>query len=450
MSIEKILIVDDEPLIRQLLKDLLKNKDVEVAENGEKAIHLLKNNFFDLVLTDMKMPKKSGLDVLAYTKKHHPETLVMIMTAYGSIENAVEAMKLGAFHYLIKPFSLEAFETIFSKAEEQSSLLKENTYLKEEISGKKEIIAKSALMKNILKDIAKIAKTQANVFISGESGTGKEVIAGLIHQLSTRKNKPFIKVNCAAIPETLVESEFFGHEKGAFTGALTKRIGRFELADKGSLLLDEVTEIPISLQPKLLRAVQEQEFERVGSERQIQVDVRFIATSNRNMQEAISSKIFREDLYYRLNVMPIHIPPLRKRKEDILPLAEYFLQKFCRENHKSFKYFSNDAKQKLSLYSWPGNVRELANIIERTVVLQSEGEILAKHIYLDQPAHLDTSQSTEEKMEIYDEITLEELEKRMILQTLRKKKFNKTNTAKALGISIRTLRNKLKANNLET
>ena len=290
-------------------------------------------------------------------------------------------------------------------------------------------------MKKILQNIAKIAKSNATVFINGESGTGKEVIASCIHQLSNRKEHPFIKVNCAAIPDPLIESEFFGHEKGAFTGAISRKIGRFELADSGTLLLDEVTEIPISMQAKLLRAIQEMEFERVGGSQSIQVDTRLIATSNRSMLEAIENKIFREDLYYRLNVMPIHIPPLRQRIEDIQPLAEFFIQKFCQENHKPIKKLTPKTIEKLISYHWPGNVRELANIIERVIVLDFDICIDAKHIFLDAPIHPKSSYRTG--------MTLHEMEKKLILDTLDAQNQNRGKTATILGISVRTLRNKL-------
>jgi two-component system response regulator AtoC len=451
MTIEKILIADDEPLIRNFLRDALirKNYEVFVAENGEVAATLLQKESFDLVFTDMKMPFKDGLHVLKCAKKENPSTLVIIMTAYGTIENAVDAIRLGAFNYLIKPFSLEAIEALLQKAEEHISLVKENHYLREEISGTASqkharIIAHSPAMQKIWDDIEKIAKSSASVFISGESGTGKEVLAQAIHFFSLRTKHPFITVNCAAIPDTLVESEFFGHEKGAFTGALARRIGRFELAHKGTLLLDEVTEIPIQLQAKLLRAIQEQEFERVGSEKPIKVDVRIISTSNRSMQEAIEGKSFREDLYYRLNVMPIHIPPLRERSEDILPLAEYFLEKFCRENHKPKKSLQPSAQKKLLDYSWPGNVRELANIIERTVVLDLGEEIADHHLYLNASQTKTASKEEKEKSSSLPVgIPLHEMEKRLIQETLEENKFNKTKTAKVLGISLRTLRNKL-------
>lgn len=430
--IERILVADDEPLMLRFVAETLRRlgKEVVTAENGAKAVEKLEQESFDLVISDMKMPLKGGFDVLAAAK-----CPVILATAYGTIESAVEAMKKGAFHYLIKPFSLEALETVLQKVEEHLTLVEENRFYKEETIRTRcpELIAESSAMKKILQDVTKIAKSQASVFISGESGTGKEVIAAAIHRLSQRASAPFVKVNCAAIAETLVESEFFGHERGAFTGALTRKIGRFELADKGTLLLDEVTEIPLQLQPKLLRAIQEQEFERVGGMKPIRVHIRFLATSNRNMQEAIESKIFREDLFYRLNVVPIQIPPLRQRPEDILPLAHHFLEKFCSENHKIRKTLSEKAAQKLLSYHWPGNVRELANIIERTVVLDFSPMIDAEHLYLDTAMKNTVSVGT----------TLHALEKKLILETLEAHHQNRTKTAAILGISVRTLRNKL-------
>ncbi|PIS02005.1 MAG: two-component system response regulator [Chlamydiae bacterium CG10_big_fil_rev_8_21_14_0_10_42_34] len=434
--IEKVLVVDDEPLMLRFVSDVLKRQGKEVisATNGADAIRLLQQEMFDLIITDMKMPQKNGLDVLKAAKELYPSIQVILATAHGTIESAVDAMKMGAFNYLIKPFSPEALESIIEKAEEVMRLVKENTFYKEDAK-RPLLVAKSAAMQKILQDIEKIAKAQASVFITGESGTGKEVIAGAIHELSSRSQHPFVKVNCAAIAETLLESEFFGHEKGSFTGAHVRKIGRFELADRGTLLLDEVTEIPLVLQPKLLRAIQEQEFERVGGTRAIKVNLRFLATSNRNMQEAIETKVFREDLFYRLNVVPIHIPPLRERGEDILPLANFFLEKFCRENHKGGKKLTDKAIQKLLDYPWPGNVRELANIIERTVVLDFDEEIDAEHLYLDSSVRAPKQQKAG--------ITLHEIEKEHILQILEANHQNRTKTASMLGISVRTLRNKL-------
>lgn len=434
MSINKILIVDDEFLIRQFLKDTLEKKfDITLAENGSEAIELLKKESFDLVITDYKMPIKTGLDVLKFIKEKDPSTVVIMMSAFGSIENAVQAIKLGAFNYLIKPFSPESIETMIEKIIKNQKIIKENQYLREATSPFPNIIASSKEMKDLLKNIEKIAKSDASIFISGESGTGKEVIAHLVHYLSKRAKRPFIKVNCAAISSNLIESEFFGHNKGSFTGADQTRVGRFELADGGTLLLDEVTEIPNTLQPKLLRALQEREFERVGGTRPIKVDVRFISTSNRDMKEAISSGIFREDLFFRLNVLPINIPPLRERRDDIIPLANHFLKYFSKKNLKNIKTLSKEAEEKLFSYSWPGNVRELANIIERVVVLDLGEEIK------DNNLHLENLKDIPE-----DGLSLYEVEKKYILKMLKKNNSNKTKTAKILKISIKTLRNKLR------
>lgn len=450
MAIEKILIIDDEKLIRDFLIETLQRKkyDVQGFDSGQKALTYLKDHSCDLVITDMKMPGLTGIDVLKKIKELSPNTIVIIVTAYGSIENAVEAMRLGAFNYLIKPFSPDSIEAIIEKAKEHQALIEENTYLREEVNSGPMKTAMSAVgespaMKKIFSDVERIAKSTANVMITGESGTGKEVIAHLIHTQSLRAGKPFIKVNCAAVPESLMESEFFGHEKGSFTGASSLHKGRFELANGGSLLLDEITEVPISLQAKLLRAIQEQEFERVGGTRPIQVDVRIISTSNRNMAEAIETKKIREDLYYRLNVMPIHIPPLRDRKEDILPLAELFLTKLSKENHKNKITLSKEAKSRLTSYSWPGNVRELANVIERAVVLNSTGTISADELYITPLAEPIQEVPQEEN-------TLQEHERQLIIKTLKQMDNNRTKTAEKLGISVRTLRNKLQEYKVES
>jgi two-component system response regulator AtoC len=471
MSIEKILVIDDEVLVRDFLAETLRRKKYEVltAENGAKGLAILEENPVDLVITDMKMPGMTGMEVLKNVKQLYPSMMVIVVTAFGSIENAVEAMKLGAFNYLIKPFSPDTIEAVIEKATEHMALVHENDYLRQQVSkgngsrSIQQIITGSSVMKKILSDAERIAKSNASVFINGESGTGKEVIAHAIHFSSHRANKPYIRVNCAAVPETLVESEFFGHEKGAFTGANTKRIGRFELAHGGTLLLDEITEIPMHLQAKLLRVIQEQEFERVGGSKPVQVDVRLISTSNRNMEEAIEEKVFREDLYYRLNVVPINLPPLRDRRDDILPLAEYFCERICIENHKPRKRLDPSAQKKMLDYSWPGNIRELANIIERAVVMDYSDLIAAEHLYIDvmekdrdydsaafqnetpgsnsTPMAVESSQLSAESFPAG--LTLAELEKKLILETLQQKNNNRTHTADALGISIRTLRNKL-------
>lgn len=441
MAIEKILIVDDEVIMRNFLSEAFKRKGIDavVAENGEKAVKILQEQSFDMVITDLKMTGMSGLDVLKKVKELSPQTLVLIVTAYGTIENAVDAMKLGAFHYLIKPFSIESLMALIEKAGQHIALVEENQYLRQQNSASsysRKVVAESPAMQKILRDVEQVAKSNASVFINGETGTGKEVISHLIHTNSPRCNKPFIRVNCAAVPDALVESEFFGHEKGAFTGAAAKRLGRFELADQGSLLLDEITEIPLHLQAKLLRAIQEQEFERVGGAKPVKVDVRLISTSNRDIKEAITNKVLREDLYYRLNVVPIVLPPLRERQEDILPLAEYFIERSCQENHLERKKLSADAKKKLQNYPWPGNVRELANVIERAIVMDREQVIHADHLYLDAPLLRGEAAGT-----------LQEMEKQLILKTMQAHQ-NKTEVAENLGISIKTLRDKLKEYNL--
>lgn len=462
MSIEKILIVDDELLVRNFLSETLRRKGMEVvtAENGQKALSILKDTVFDMVITDMKMPDITGIDVLRKVKELSPPTIVVVITAFGSIENAVEAMRLGAFSYLIKPFSPDTIEAIIEKAREHVSLVEENQYLRQQVSpgGSRsyyQIVGESPIMKKIITDVAQVAKSNASVFINGESGTGKEVIAQAIHYQSTRANRPFIKVNCAAVPETLIESEFFGHEKGAFTGANIKKPGRFELANNGTLLLDEVTEIPLPLQAKLLRVIQEQEFERVGGTKPIKVDVRLISTTNRDIKQAIEQKVLREDLYYRLNVVPIFLPPLRDRREDIVPLAEYFLNKMCLENHREPKQLTAEAKQKLLDYPWPGNARELANILERAVVMDTARQIAPDHLYLENsslqklpvnPAPASAASAQSFKLPVG--LTLQELEKRLIIETLQAQRNNRTKTAEMLGISIRTLRNKLHEYNL--
>lgn len=449
MPIEKILVVDDELLMRNFLAETLRRKQYEVfiADGVQTALTHLKHTTFDLVISDMKMPDGSGIDIIKKIKQESPSTIVMIMTAYGSIDNAVEAMRLGAFHYLIKPFTPDTIEALLEKAQEQIHLVQENQYLRQEVISKgsrsvQQIIGESEIMKKILADVVRIAKSQASVFINGESGTGKEVISHMIHHYSARANKPYIRVNCAALPDTLIESEFFGHEKGAFTGAATKRLGRFELAHTGTLLLDEVTEIPTMLQAKLLRVIQEQEVERLGGSKPIKVDVRFVSTSNRDMKEAISQKVFREDLYYRLNVVPIHLPALRDRKDDIIPLATYFLQRLCLDNHKKKKSFSKLALQKLVEYSWPGNIRELANVIERAVVMDFSPIIEEEHFYLD------TISNVQSKIEQPSFKTLQELERECLIETLERQNYHRLRVAEELGISMKQLKDKIQYHEL--
>lgn len=439
---EKILVIDEEMVIRDFLTELLQRKQIGVttAETGHQAINLLKHFNFDIVITAMQLPDLTGLDVLNKIKELSPKTLVIVITAHASIENAVESMRQGAFDYLSKPFSIDAMETALEKARDflplvESSPSQAQLPASAHTHFSTKIIGESPCMQQILSSTLQIAKSRASVFITGESGTGKEVIANVIHNNSLRANSAFIKINCAAIPDTLIESEFFGHEKGAFTGAALKRIGRFEMANHGSLLLDEVTEIPLLLQPKLLRAIQEQEFERVGGSKPVKVDVRIISTSNRNVKEAIQHKLFRSDLYYRLNVIPIHLPPLRERIEDIIPLATYFLEKICQEHNQTLKTLTAGAKKKLLAYAWPGNIRELMNVMERVIVLDNSLQIDCEHLLLEQSLSLIPSQ----------EISLQELEKRHIIETLQAMQNNRAKTAEILGISLRKLCTKIES-----
>lgn len=413
-SMRKILLQNDDGF-------LFSQDDITIVKNSAALLQALKENIFDLVILE-------DLDTLKSAKALSPRTPIAILTPLGSIQQAIEAIRLGAIDYLVKPITAEMIDRL---------LIPEKSV---ELTTHQEIIlAQSSVMQRVLTDIAKVAQSHAAVFISGESGTGKEVIAHAIHYQSPRSEHPFVKVNCAAIPESLIESEFFGHEKGSFTGAIEKRAGRFELAHRGTLLLDEISEIPLNLQAKLLRVVQEQEFERVGGSKPIKVDVRLIATSNRNMKEMVEQKLFREDLYFRLNVVPIQLPPLRERKDDILALADYFLDRFCEENQSRKKRLSPEAQKQLLDYPWPGNIRELANTIERAVVMSSSDIVDLDHLRLDptQPALL--------TVPLTREITLADVEKRHILETLASYNHNRTRAAEALGISVRTLRNKLRS-----
>ena len=449
MSIEKILLITKD---KETIDIFTKNAhiyplDYQIAHSALEGIEEIKKASFDLILCDLELQDLSGIDVLQIAKGLYPDILFIVFTSSAKVDKALSAIRLGAFQYILHPVTEEALETTLQKAFEHTSLLQENEFLRKEISysAKKEshpLIAESPSMKQIVEDIAKIAKSNASVFIIGESGTGKEVIANAIHQNSFRSHKPFIRVNCAAVPDSLLESEFFGHEKGAFTGAIQRRMGRFELANQGSLLLDEISEVPLELQPKLLRAIQEREFERVGGTKQVQVDVRLISTSNRNMKEAIEKKTFREDLFFRLHVVPIKIPPLRDRKEDIFPLADYFLEKFCKDNFIPKKRLSKEAIEKLLSYYFPGNIRELANLIERTIIMHVGEEILANDLKLEFSCPVPVFKSP--PLESSELKTLADIEKTHILCTLERLHNNKTKTAESLGISLRTLRNKLK------
>lgn len=386
MIIQRILLIEDDPLIMEFMQTFLNEQKFSLSTTTsiQQAKQILDTHPFDLIISDMNLPDGSGLDILKYTKAHSIHIPTIVITGYGTIQNAVEAMIQGAFHYITKPFSPDMLLTMIQKAEEHHHLVQENLLLKSPQfqDTRYPLIAQSHITQHLLKQAKKIAKSSANIFLHGESGCGKEVFAQFIHNESLRSNKPYIKVNCAAIPDTLIESEFFGHEQGSFTGATKKRIGRFELANQGTLLLDEVTEIPLPLQAKLLRVIQEKEFERVGGNKTLAADVRILATSNRNLQEAVKAKLFREDLFYRLNVIPLHIPPLRERQEDILPLTQFFVEKYARMNGIPTKTLTSKAQQALLSYEWPGNIRELSNVIERAIILESGPYITHEHLYL--------------------------------------------------------------------
>jgi DNA-binding NtrC family response regulator len=457
MPIEKIIVLEDDAILRNNLAQTLRRRryDVAAVSTIAEAQEYLAADNFDLIILDVRLPDGDGTDLLKALQQRPQRPLVVITTGFGSVESAVECMKNGAFDYLIKPFSTEQIEVVLRKAEEFTQLLKVNRFLSQETDeAEQELLGNSPAMQELRQLIRKVARTQATVLIQGESGTGKELVARAIYRESPRAHGPFIKVNCAAIPENLIESEFFGHEKGAFTGAINKREGRFELAHGGTILLDEISEISPSVQAKLLRVLQEREFERVGGTRTIKVDVRVIATTNRNLEQSVERKEFRQDLFFRLNVVPIHLPPLRERRGDIVPLAEEFMRRFSRKHGVHIKGFSDAALAALQAHSWPGNVRELQNVVERAVILCGDDGLL-------EPAHLGLSTPVQLRSETRSANpspavpappgpaadghfpTLAELERQHILAALQFCKGNRTHAARVLGISIRTLRNKL-------
>ena len=439
-----ILVVDDDSLIRDYLNETLCRSgfNVELAGAGEEALEKIRKTEYDIVLSDIRMPNMGGMELLQAVKQYLPNAKVVMMTAYGTVQNAVEAMQLGAFEYVMKPFSIDEIELVIRRALDQKKLELENKLLRCEVMeryGFDNIIGKTPQMQKIFEMVEGVADTRATVLITGESGTGKELIAKAIHYHSSRRENTFIRINCAALPAGLVESELFGHEKGSFTGAIKQSRGRFELADGGTLLLDEISEISLHLQAKLLRVLQEREFERVGSGIPIQVDVRIVATTNRNLSELIEKGKFREDLFYRLNVVPIRIPPLRERKEDIPALVQHFLKKSNEENNRQIEGVSQKVYELFMEYLWPGNVRELENYIERAVVT-AKGKILAPR---DFPKELNLGKIQSPSGRIDVGTSIAEAERKLILRTLRAQGGNRTKTAEILGISTRTLRNKL-------
>ena len=445
----QVLIVDDEKVQREILEGFLikQGYGAATAEDGRKALERLRGGTFDLVITDYRMPGMDGIALLKEVRRLHPEMVVVMMTAYGTVETAVAAMKEGAYDYLTKPIDLDELLLLVQRIEREMGLDRENRALKEQLREKFKvdfIISASRGMEEALNLAGRVAQSQATVLILGESGTGKELIARAIHYSSPRADKPFIKVNCAALPENLLESELFGHEKGAFTGAIARRIGRFEQAGQGSIFLDEIGDLSPSLQMKLLRVLQEKEFERVGSNQTIKSDVRVIAATNRNLEDLIKKGTFREDLYYRLNVVTISLPPLRERKEDISLLIEHFLKKYNQENKKAVTSLSKEARDLLMQYDYPGNVRELENFIERAVVL-CRGDALTMQ---DLPLNLRQGkgemllEGDREGRSLPD--ALEEIERQWIAKALEKSGGVQTKAAEELGISERVLRYKMK------
>jgi Nif-specific regulatory protein len=444
-----ILIVDDEASQRTILSGYLKKKKHTIfeAENVAKGIERFKSNPVDVVLTDFRMPDKTGLDLLKAIRGVHAEAYVIVMTAFGTIEGAVAAMREGAFDYLAKPINLDELDVLLGRIEELRLLKSENKILREELAEKYSfagIVSQSGAMEQVLNTAARVAKSNATVLIRGESGTGKELIARAIHFASDRKDKTFLAVNCAALNENLLESELFGHEKGAFTGAEKQRRGRFELANGGTVFLDEIGEIPPATQVKLLRVLQEQEFERVGGSETIRVDVRVLAATNKDLEEAIAVGVFREDLFYRLNVVAIEIPPLRKRRGDIAPLLEHYVDRFSRENKKKKLRFSKEAWDLLLRYDYPGNVRELENIVQRAVIM-ARGELI-KTDDLPRVVRSVVRESTIAKSARGQSLEeqVEKLEKDLIFEALRVNGNNQSKAAKQLGLSERNLRYRLK------
>ncbi|HEX9880622.1 MAG TPA: sigma-54 dependent transcriptional regulator [Candidatus Binatia bacterium] len=440
----RILVVDDEPSQLELIGGFLGKKGFEVvpAGSGRKALEIFRNGSFDLVLTDQKMPDLSGLELAREVRALNPETAVVVMTAYGSIETAVSAIKEGAADYLTKPLNLDELLHRIEKVRERYRLLAENRDLKEALRERHRIegiIGESGQMQEVLSLARRVAPSEATVLIRGESGTGKELIAKAIHFASPRASRPLVKVNCAALPENLLESELFGHEKGSFTGAVMARKGRFEVANGGSLFLDEIGDLPLHLQSKLLRVLQEKEFERVGSSRPITADVRILAATHRNLESLIKTGAFREDLYYRLNVVTIVLPPLRERRQDIPLLMDHLLGVFAKKNGKKISGFTREAREVLLRYDYPGNVRELENIIERASVITRD-EVIRK---ADLPLSVQETEATESGGTNLTAV-VEGLERKMIRDALVQSDGIQTRAAEKLGLTERALRYKLK------
>ena len=452
MAQQKILVVDDEKSMCEFLEIMLKKDGYEVTSttSGEKALELLDNNLYSMVLTDVRMPGVNGFEVLRKTKEVSPDTVVIMITAYGSPEGAVTAIKEGAYDYVTKPFRVEEVKLTIKKSLERNNLIRENIRLRQEVEERYKfwnLIGKSPKMQRVYELVEKVAQTKANVLITGESGTGKELVAKAIHYNSARKDQSFVTLNCGAIPENLLESELFGHMKGSFTGAIANKRGLLEMAAGGTLFMDEIGELPLPLQVKLLRVIQEREFKRVGGTEDIKVDVRIISASNQDLQQKVAQGGFREDLFYRLNVIQIKLPPLRERKEDITLLMNHFVRKYSAETGKEIEGVLPEALELLLNYDFAGNVRELENIIERSITLETSPTITERHIrsYLNERM---MSKSMPPTLEIPEEgidlnKVVEDLEKAFILKALEHTEGVKKKAAELLGMNFRAMRYKL-------
>jgi two-component system response regulator HydG len=444
-----ICVIDDQAMMRDSLQATLAAQDHKVFayENAQDALTMIKQQSFDVILTDLRMPGLDGVALLRELRRLGIDVPVVLMTAHASVSTAVEAMKLGAFDYIEKPFNADEIEIVIERALRERALLRDNEVLRrqiEDLNGPRELIGRSPAILPVLEKIQRVAQSSATVLITGESGTGKELVARAIHAASPRADQPLLCVNCAALSPTLLESELFGHEKGAFTGADRMRKGRFELADGGTLLLDEVSEMAPPLQAKLLRVLQEREFERVGSSITRRVDVRVIATTNRNLRDWAAKARFREDLYYRLSVLPIEIPPLRERKEDIPLLLDYFVGRIARREGRERPKFTEEALRVLQEYSWPGNVRELENLCERVSVLEAGREVTAQTLTPLLTGPIKVASAAANGIQYRDGQILSDAERDLILRTLERFGGHREKTAKALGIGLRTLGLKLK------